>query len=909
MPIPKVAIIDAYSLLYRAFFALPPLTNKQGEVTNAAYGFTMMLVKLLDEQNPDYLVVAIDMPAATFRHEAFEAYKAHRKPMPDDLRPQVEMMREILDAMRVPILGVSGFEADDVIGTLACRAAAEDMDALIVTSDRDALQLVNGHVRVLANKKGISETVLYDRQAVIDRYGVTPEQLPDVKALTGDTSDNIPGVPGIGDKTAGKLIAQYGSLENLLDHLSEVKGKVGEALAAHAEQARASKGLAAIHCDVPLDELDWEDCHRKPWDREKLLELFRRLDFRTLLSRLQSPEGVETAEEAEPATPVLLLRDPTEIERAVREMAAGGHYAIVPAASGPDPLRDRLVGLAFSTGDQHIYVPLEGPPPEQTNLFEPEEIPADTGCLQALAPLLESRELNVVGHDVKALALWLRGRGAALHGALFDILLAGYLIDPTDKHTAGDLALDFLSQNVEAPDLTALWRAGDEEALATAAGGLAQLLRRLETPLRAGLAEHELMPLFSEMEMPLAAVLAEMEWCGMKLDLGHLDNLAAEMGKELHQVEGEVYRLAGEQFTINSPKQLQCILFDKLKLPRGRKTKTGFSTDAETLAGLADQHEIVRKIIAYREVAKLKSTYVDALPRLVDAHDRVHTHFNQAVTATGRLSSSDPNLQNIPIRTAEGREIRAAFIPSEPGWKLLAADYSQIELRVLAHITNDEALIEVFRRGEDLHTATACRVFGVEPEAVTRDMRRMAKIVNFSIPYGTTAFGLAQQLGSSREVAEELMQTYLARFPGVAEYMKEIVERARREGAVTTLLKRRRPLPDLQASSPPVRQAAERTAINTPIQGSAADIMKLATLKVDEGLRAGGLRARLLLQVHDEVVLETPAEEVDVLCDLVRVAMRDAIRLVVPLEVEVKVGPNWRDVSPQMEDIPLRMNG
>jgi len=903
MPTPTVAIIDAYSLLYRAFFALPPLTNKQGDVTNAAYGFTMMLVKLLDEQNPEYLVVAMDMPAATFRHEAFEDYKAHRKPMPDDLRPQVEMMKEILAAMRVPLIGVSGFEADDVIGTLAGRAAREGMDALIVTSDRDALQLVDDHVRVLANKKGITETVLYDRQAVVERYGVTPEQLPDVKALTGDPSDNIPGVPGIGEKTAGKLIAQYVSLEHLLEHVSEVKGKVGEALAAHAEQAHQSKHLATIHCDVPLEDFTWESCHRQPWDQEKLLELFRFLDFRTLIPRLQAT--APKAEESAPMGPTQLLRTPAEVERLTRGLSS--HCALVPVASGPDPLRDRLVGLALSAGETHLYIPLEGPPPEQGNLFDAQEPVKHTACLRALAPVLEHPELTAVAHDVKALTLWLRAQEIALQGTHFDTLIAAYLIDPTDRHHLPDLALEFLTLNIEAPDLTALWRAGDEEALADAAGRTAQLLRRLETPLRVGLAEHELMPLFREVEMPLTRVLAEMEWRGMKLDLNHLDDLAAEMGKELYQVEGEIYRLAGEQFTINSPKQLQYILFDKLNLPKGRKTKTGFSTDADTLAGLADRHEIVQKILAYREVAKLKSTYVDALPRLVDAQDHIHTHFNQAVTATGRLSSSDPNLQNIPIRTAEGREIRAAFTPSEPGWMLLAADYSQIELRVLAHITGDEALIEVFRRGEDLHTATACRVFGVAPDAVTRDMRRMAKIVNFSIPYGTTAFGLAGQLGSSRELADELMHTYLARFPGVAEYMKEIVERARRQGYVTTLLNRRRPLPDLQAPSPPVRQAAERTAINTPIQGSAADIMKLAMLHVDQALKARpDLCARLLLQVHDEVVLEMPADEVDTLCDLERAAMRDAYPpLIVPLEVEVKTGPNWRDVSPQVEDIPL----
>lgn len=917
MPTQKLAIIDAYSLLYRAFFALPPLTNKQGEVTNAVYGFTTMLVKLLDTEQPDLIAVAFDMPAATFRHEAYDGYKAHRAPMPDTLRPQIPMAREVLEAMRIPMLGVPGFEADDVIGTLARRGDAEGFEVLIVTGDRDALQLVTDHVHVLATKRGITDTVEYDRQAVIERYGVTPEQLPDVKALMGDASDNIPGVPGIGEKTAGKLIAQYGSLENLLEHADEVKGKTGAALVTYADQARQSKFLAIIDTDVPLEDFTWECCHRQPWDQETLTELFRRLDFRSLLGRLESQAVPEAAPaEAPPAPAARIITSPAELERLSRDLREIGICTIVPVSAGDDPLRDPLVGLAIAAGqDVLVYVPLREAPPAQASLFADDTQAQDETVvrerLQALAPMLSDARVKKNGYDVKRLALGLRTSDIELANSSFDALIAAYLIDPTARHTLADLSFDYLKTHIELPELSALWQAGDRETLARAATQQAYLLRRVEEPLRVGLAEHDLMPLFRDVEMPLIPVLVEMQWRGIAVDVAHLDALSAELGKTIHQLEGEIYRLAGETFTINSPKQLQVILFEKLGLPKGKKIKTGYSTDAKTLVDLAERHEIVQKILTYRELTKLKSTYVDSLPKLIDPRDgRIHTHFNQAVTATGRLSSSDPNLQNIPIRTQEGREIRKAFIPSEAEWRFIAADYSQIELRVLAHITGDEALTEVFRRGEDLHTATACRVFGVTPDHVTREMRRMAKIVNFSIPYGTTAFGLAGQLGSTRELADELMRTYLARFPGVATYMEDVVGRARRDGYVTTLLGRRRPLPDLHAGAPTVRQAAERTAINTPIQGSAADIMKLAMLHMADALRAHpALQARLLLQVHDEMVLEAPVEEIDRVAELMRTAMQGAYTLHVPLEVEVKVGPNWRDVSPQAEDIPPALAG
>lgn len=914
---PTVAIIDAYSLLYRAFFALPPLTNKQGEVTNAAYGFTTMLFKLMDDVQPDYVVVAQDMPAATFRHDAYDGYKAHRAPMPDAMRPQIPMMREVLAAMDIPVLGVAGYEADDVIGTLARRGEAEGIDVVIVTGDRDAFQLIDDHTHVLINKKGMSETVIYDRAAVMARYGVTPEQLADVKALTGDASDNIPGVPGVGDKTAGKLIAQYGTLDHLLEHLDEVKGKVGQTLAAHVEQIRQAKHLATIHTDVPLEDFSWDCCHRHGWDQAKLLELFRRLDFRSLLHRVEAGTRLVEEEpgEAAPARPVRVVTTPDALAQLARELAAIGAVTLVPVSDQPDPVLGTLVGLAISAGaDIDVYVPLHGPPPAQGNLFadEGEAVRAFPERLAALRGVLEDPAVRKVGHNLKLAALWLRGAGLHACGLSFDSLIAGYCIDPTQQHTLPDLALTYLRQRVVLPELTPLWAAGDEMAVAQGAGEAAQLIRRLEAPMRTALAEYDVMPLFRDLEMPLIPVLAEMEWRGMALNAPHLDALSAELGKTIHQIEGDIYRMAGEVFTINSPKQLQTILFEKLGLPKGRKTKTGYSTDAETLAALAEKHDIVQQILTYRELTKLKSTYVDSLPRLVNPRTgRIHTHFNQAVTTTGRLSSSDPNLQNIPIRSPEGREIRRALVPGEPGWVLLAADYSQIELRVLAHITQDAALIEVFRRGEDLHTATACRVFGVAPAEVTRDMRRMAKVVNFSIPYGTTAFGLAGQLGAPRALADELMRTYLERFPGVATYMHDVVDRARRDGEVRTVLGRRRPVPDLNAAAVNMRQAAERTAINTPIQGSAADIMKLAMLRLARTLAARtDLHAHLLLQVHDEVVLETPAAEVDALAVLVRTAMQEAYRLDVPLEVDVKVGPNWRDVSPRVDEaIPPDLPG
>lgn len=911
---PTFIIIDAYSLLYRAFFALPvTLANSAGEITNAVYGFTTMLMRLLDDENPAAIVVAIDLPDETFRHQAFADYKAHRKPMPDELRPQVPMLRELLAAMNIPIIANPGFEADDIIGTLAQRLK-EDYRVLIVTGDRDALQLVDDSVQVLATRRGITDTILFTPQAVVERYGITPAQVPDMKALMGDSSDNIPGVPGIGEKTAAKLIAQYGNLAAVLANAAEVKGKIGALLITYADQALQSKELATIHCQVPLDDFNVDDCLISEWNFDDTEALFRRLDFRSQLAKLlerRGKAGIESPPIAELAFKECRMLAAQDVVQLQRDLQQVKKIAIVPVSSGEDALRDDMLGLAIAADNLVVYIPLQSAPKEQSSLFADEEAEQQSDqVLKVLGPIFADDKIEKMGYDLKSLYLLLRAHDILLVGLAFDTQLAGYLLDASSAHDLAELALKYLHIRCDVANPVALLRTSNLAEMAQAAGQRAQLIQLLQPPMIEELCRDEMLTLYNDIEMPLITILAEMEWLGISLDCKLLDDLSAELEKSIYHLEGEIYQLAGEKFTIQSPKQLQAILYDKLGYAKGRKTKTGYSTDAETLAALADKHEIVNKILLFRELSKLKSTYVDSLPRLVDPRDgRIHTHYNQAVTVTGRLSSSDPNLQNIPIRSEEGREIRRAFIPRNSDWQLLAADYSQIELRVLAHYSLDEALIEVFRQGEDLHTATACRVFNVSPEQVTREMRRMAKVVNFSIPYGTTAFGLAGQLGVTRALAEELMNTYLQRFPGVADYMKRIVDGARELGYVSTLLGRRRLLPDLASANQNIRLAAERTAINTPIQGSAADIMKLSMLRMADNLRRHSyLKSRLLLQVHDEMVLEVPHGEVDEVAVLLKDAMVNAYQLTVPLEVEVKAGNNWRDIFPQRDVVEVELS-
>ncbi|MEI6521280.1 MAG: DNA polymerase I [bacterium] len=905
----RLAIIDFYSLLYRAFFALPlSLTNKQGKPTNAVYGLVTMILKLIDDIKPDYLVVATDLPEVTHRKEAFDAYKAHRKPMPDEMRPQIAMAHELLDAMHIPIFSVAKEEADDVMGALAKIAEKINIKSLIVTSDRDLMQLVNDNIHVLTTKKGMSETAIYDRDAVIEKFGVPPESIPDWKALTGDSSDNIPGVPGIGEKTATKLLNEYGTLENLLDNKDKVPGKNGLALATYEEQARQSKKLATIKTEIDLTPPDFSEFSYHEWDNSKLFELFTELNFRSLLSRLSHDETLVNTQKADTSefSGITIIKDEKDAAAILKLMQEENIGLFIPI----NTLEDKLAGMILATEKSGAFLQLRQSGGAMTSLFddtpgETSVLPDKISIMQKFNTLLADSSFTAVTWAGKNLITLLKHDNIDVKCKIFDLELAKYLLDPTSRPEMAQIIREVNMINIEAPAYQAWWRANEFERIT--ADNTIKYLLPMAKQFSAELIEKEMNSLYWDIEEPVMYILAEMEMQGIALETKSLLEISHEMAKTIDTIEREVFDIAGEQFVINSPKQLQVILYEKLKLAKGKKTKTGFSTDADHLITLADSNEIVQKILKYREMTKLKSTYVDSLPKLVHADTkRIHTHFNQTVAATGRLSSSDPNLQNIPIRTAEGREIRRCFIPSKPGWMLVAADYSQIELRVLAHITGDEAMTEVFIKGEDLHTAAACKLYNVSPDAVTREMRRIAKIINFSIPYGTTAYGLSTQIRSSQEVAAEFRNNYLARFPGVKKYMTDVVEQTKIDKYVTTILGRRRLIPEINSPVANVRQAAERTAINTPIQGSAADIMKLAMIHLHKEITVHPeIPINLLLQVHDELVVETPVEYIDVVSEILHRTMENAYTLSVPLVVEVKEGPNWRDVTPHVEELPI----
>jgi len=880
-----LAVIDGNSLLYRAFFALPMLKTTAGEPTNAVYGFTTMLFKVLDDYSPEMLAVCFDLAGPTFRHAQYAEYKATRARTPDELGVQMPMAREILEALRIPVFEAEGYEADDLIGVLAARAADEGHRVLIVTGDLDALQLINDTTSVLTTKRGITDTVLYDRARVLERYGLEPAQLVDLRALKGDATDNIPGVPGVGEKTAIALLKQWGNIENLYDHLEEVTPpRLQDALRVFQEQVRSAKVLAGIITEVPL-EIDLHACHLQAPDTERLTALLRRFEFKTLLTRLGEIVQVEEPAAAE----VVMVERPEEVRSLMARLAAADtfHFHLAKREAGG------LLGVAFALaeGPAH-FVPL-APSGAQGELF--------TASGVALGDLAEvwAAPGRKCCHNLKEALLMLGEAGLRYSGDFFDTMLASYLINPLrQRHGLADVVFDQLGIPPPEPfDVAQAWLDGNVHGVAQHVGLSLDYVRRLCPILRQRLTEQGLDELYWRVELPLVPVLAQMEACGILLDCEHLATISQWLEQRVQEEQQKVFALAGEEFVINSPKQLQRILFEKLGLRPGKKTKTGYSTDAETLAALAVEHDIVAHILQYREYAKLKSTYVDALPRLVDPRTgRVHTSFNQTVTATGRLSSSDPNLQNIPIRSEVGMQIRRAFV-APPGRALLSADYSQIELRVLAHISGDEALTEIFERDEDLHTATAMEIFDVPAGAVEPHMRRLAKVVNFGIPYGISAQGLARDLGVTPREAADYMARYFRRFPGVRAYMDEVVAQARRDGFVVTILGRRRAVPDIHTGSRQLREFAERTAINTPIQGSAADIMKLAMLRVQRGLAEAGLESRMLLQVHDELVLEVPERELRQVAGIVVEGMAGAYPLSVPLKVEAKAGPTWADLG------------
>lgn len=882
----KFVVIDGNSLANRAFYALPPLTTSQGIITNAAYGFTTMLYKLLEDEKPDFMAVAFDKAKLTFRNKEYAEYKANRKGMPDDLKPQFPIIKDILKAMGIPIYELEGFEADDLIGTLSVKAEEKGWQVLIVTGDRDAFQLVTPNVKVSITRKGISELETYDENVLNEKYGLTPDQMIDLKGLMGDQSDNIPGIPGVGEKTALKLIHQFGTVEEVINRAGEISGKLKEKILDNQDLATLSKKLATIIKDVPLD-INLDNCQLGQENKEEVLGLFKQLEFKGLLKKLvaEVDEGKEEVKSVitSAAVDIKPVTDEKSWQELLTQLKKADKFTFSYEDTGKTPSIAKLESFSVSLKPGLAY-------PISLSSFEDTE----TGqalrkeIFQGLREVFASESALIICQDAKRL-MWLMAKeGIEFELKYFDTMVGAYLLNPGSKNQLiEDIALDLLAQVISNEKVV--------ENLALRSSLLWSLYEIIEEKL----ATLNMKDLFYEVELPLVKGLFDMEYVGINVDTEQLVAMGKDLSQRIEEISEEIYTEAGEKFNINSPKQLGVILFEKLGLPPFKKTKTGYSTNAEVLDTLAEQHAIVEKILVHRHLVKLKSTYVDGLINITNkTTGRVHTTFNQTVTATGRLSSTEPNIQNIPIRLEEGRKIRKVFVPLDENSVILAADYSQIELRVLAHISEDETLMEAFIKNQDIHRRTASEVFGVSMEEVTSEMRSRAKAVNFGIVYGISDFGLAKDIKVSRKEAKEYIENYLEEYPKVRKYMDDIVLSAREQGYVSTILNRRRYLPDVLSSNYNVRNFGERTALNTPIQGSAADIIKVAMLRVGEMLSENKFKTKLLLQVHDELILNVPKEELATVQALVKESMEKAVELKVPLIVDVKTGPNWYEVKP-----------
>ncbi|HVA86806.1 MAG TPA: DNA polymerase I [Candidatus Saccharimonadales bacterium] len=977
----RLMLLDGNGLIYRGYFALPPLTTSKGELVNAVFGFATILLRGFQDIDPRYVAVAFDLSGPTFRHEQYADYKATRQRMPDDLRDQFPKVRRIVAAMGIPAHELAGFEADDVIGTLTLEAETRDLETTIVTGDLDMLQIVSDRTRLMTTRQGVQNTIIYDVAKIEERYGLRPDQMVDYKALKGDSTDNIPGVPGIGEKTAAKLIGQWGTLDNLFEHLDEVTpAKLREPIGEARDRLLTSRELMRIVRDLPVS-LDLDAARLDDYDREAVIRLFREYEFRTLIDRLPALAG-ESTESAQAA-----LREVRESGSIPAAQVVGRPAGWGPAKEGDggrassrgtsmlgagaglqlaldfDAVGERRevgevgmaaevgsmgpgdLGSAGLTGQRTRALPVDpraalaaaiadpgaiellaesdiehlrdwiGAQPElgvALVLDDPRPLQGNPLALAVAGPdgrtvavdgpeaarrlrsLVESSGVPVVGHEVKPLlvARIVDDPTAPPTPVAFDTQIGAYILNASLRsQSIADVTAERLDLILPPPaaGLPPVARAG-LEALAALA---------VRSSLATQLEQESLARLYEQIELPLIAVLARMEAVGVAIDRDALAVLDREFGAEIARLEAEIWADVGHEFNLGSPKQLEQILFFELNLPRGKRTKTGYSTDASVLEDLRPAHPMIGKLLEWRIYTKLRSTYVEALPSLLSPIDgRLHTTFHQAVASTGRLSSSDPNLQNIPIRTELGRRIRRAFVAGAPDLTLLAADYSQIELRILAHVSGDEHLRAAFARGEDIHRATAARVLHKEPGDVTPDERSMAKMVNFGLAYGMSDFGLSSRAGISRQDAQEFINNYFASYSGISYYMIAIKERAREQGFVTTLLGRRRAIPELQARNPSLRGAGERMAINMPIQGTAADIVKIAMIRADQRLRRDGLRARLLLSVHDELLFEVPHDEVEPLAAMVRETMEGALPLDVPLTVDIKVGDSWEGMTP-----------
>jgi|SRR6056297_187399 len=853
----KLYLLDGHSLAHRAFYALPLLTNEAGEYTNSVFGFVRMLFKIIDEEQPDHLAVAFDLKGPTFRHKEYKDYKAGRKKTPEELVPQISLIKNVLKSLNIPIVEKKGYEADDVIGTIAKEAAGKDINVKIVTGDRDALQLIDDRINVIYTRKGITDIIEYNIEKVKEQYELVPHQLIDMKGLMGDSSDNIPGVPGIGEKTATKLLKEYNNMENVLNNIDNISGKKRkENLRKYSKQAEMSKRLGKIVTDLSID-LDFVELKMEKPNYQEVVDLFKRLEFNSLLERFEDDIEKKLKELS-----YNNVKDEDAVDKIVDEIKKNKQVAFVI-----NRIEDEL--LIKSNGKISQFQPFNEYKAKFIGIFEDEGI-------------------KKLSFNSKDNIVYLSNRGIDFAGLSFDPQLASYLLNPDQT----PLKLkNMIMREFDVPK-------GEVEKADNKNVQLLNYLFDLKKVYIKKLKEKELWDLYNDIELPLVKVLAQLEINGIYTDCNFLKDLSKEISKKLKKIEKETFEIAGEKFNLNSPKQLGKILFDKLDLPIIKKTKTGYSTSIDVLEKLEDKHDIIPFIMEYRKYSKLKSTYVDPLLDLVDEQTgRIHTSFNQMVTATGRLSSTEPNLQNIPIRTEEGRKIRQAFVPENKDWVFLSADYSQIELRVLAHISDDQQLIKAFNQGQDIHTQTASEVFDVTKKEVNSDLRRHAKVINFGIAYGMSSYGLAQDLDISNQKAQVYIDKYFERFPGVKRYMDHIINKAKKDGYVRTIFNRLRYIKGINSSNYHRRSFAERTAINTPIQGSAADIMKIAMLDVYKVLHSSNLQVKMLLQIHDEIVFEAASSELAEIAKLVKDKMEKAVQLKVPIIVDLKKGKNLMEQS------------
>jgi len=856
--------------MYRAYYALPMLTTSEGLHTNALYGFTMMLIKLIEEEKPDYIAIAFDKKAPTFRHKEYQDYKATRQAMPEELAEQVDLLKEIIEGFNIKILELEGYEADDIIGTISKLAEEKEMEVLVVTGDRDALQLVSDKVKVKISKKGITQMEEFDEKAVLERYEITPHQFIDLKGLMGDKSDNIPGIPNIGEKTAIKLLKDFGTIENLLQNLSQLKGKIKENIENNKELAIMSKKLVTIKRDIPI-EIDFEEYRVKDFNEEKLLELFNKLEFFSLIDSIKKKNNVEIVNNHK-----VQKWSKVDIKKLIALLQDSKSIAFYPLI-----YEGEIKKIAFSFGNDTVYI--------------------DGFQIKDLKEIFEKEKFEFTTHEIKDFLVKLSYKGIECKSKYMDTAIMAYLLNPSESNYDLDRVLKKYLK-VDVPSYEEVFGKGrdkkkleeiGEDILADYICSRCVHLFDLREKLMNFIEEMDMKRLLLEIEMPLVEVLKSMEVSGFTLDKEVLKELSQKINDRIAEILDKIYKEAGYQFNVNSPKQLSEFLFEKLNLPVIKKTKTGYSTDSEVLEQLVPYNNIVNDIIEYRQLTKLKSTYIDGFLPLMDENNRVHSNFKQMVTSTGRISSTEPNLQNIPIREEFGRQIRRAFIPRTKDGYIVSADYSQIELRVLAHVSGDEKLIESFMNNEDIHLRTASEVFKVPMEKVTPEMRRVAKAVNFGIIYGISDYGLSRDLKISRKEAKEYINNYFERYKGVKEYIEKIVRFAKENGYVITIMNRRRYIPEINSRNFTQRSQAERLAMNAPIQGSAADIIKMAMVRVYNDLEKLKLKSKLILQVHDELVVDTYKDEVEIVKKILKDNMENVVQLKVPLVVEIGVGPNW----------------